>query len=359
MSPHAHGSTSKLESTTEARVSCNQPPPIIFGTSALGNLFQELDDQTKQGIVAQWFQSCGKQVAADSAGKYGAGLALESMAASLKTLNIDPDQVLISNKLGWRRVPLKTPEPTFEPGAWVNLKYDAVQDISYDGILRCYEQGCELLDPYVPQWVSVHDPDEYLAAACSSKEREERMEDILGAYRALGELREAGRVTAIGVGSKDWRVSQEICEQCTLDWVMLATSLTIYTHSPEVLAFVEQCHRDSIRVVNSAVFHSGFLTGGNHFDYREVVGNCESDRKLIHYREKFETVCRSHNVSPAQACVSFGMSPPGVDAIALNSSRASRVEENVSLVQTSLPDKFWSAMKDAGMIDSQYPYVAS
>ena len=41
-----------------------------------------------------------------------------------------PEKVLISNKLAWKRVPLPHPgaEPTFEPGAWVNLKNDAVQD---------------------------------------------------------------------------------------------------------------------------------------------------------------------------------------------------------------------------------------
>jgi hypothetical protein len=45
-------------------------------------------------------------------------------------LGVEPDKVLISNKLAWKRVPLTTPEPTFEPGVWVNLKNDAVQDIS-------------------------------------------------------------------------------------------------------------------------------------------------------------------------------------------------------------------------------------
>ena len=55
---------------------------------------------------------------------------------ALEELGVPPEKVLISNKLAWKRVPLKHPgaEPTFEPGAWVNLKNDAVQDISYQGI---------------------------------------------------------------------------------------------------------------------------------------------------------------------------------------------------------------------------------
>ena len=49
---------------------------------------------------------------------------------ALDELGVPPERVLISNKLAWKRVPLPHPgaEPTFEPGAWVNLKNDAVQD---------------------------------------------------------------------------------------------------------------------------------------------------------------------------------------------------------------------------------------
>ena len=75
----------------------------------------------------------------DSAGKYGAGLALETIGKGLDHLQIPADRVHISNKLGWYRVPLTTPEPTFETGAWIDLEYDAVQKVSYDGILQCWE----------------------------------------------------------------------------------------------------------------------------------------------------------------------------------------------------------------------------
>ncbi|MEM6473758.1 MAG: aldo/keto reductase, partial [Planctomycetota bacterium] len=257
----------------------------------------------------------------------------------------------------WRRVPLTTPEPTFEPGAWIDIEHDAIQDISYDGILRCYEQGCEMLHPYKAQLVSVHDPDEYLAAASDGHDRQARMDDIMGAYQALRELRDAGHVTAIGVGSKDWRVSEEICKHCDLDWVMLATSLTIFTHDRDVLTFVQRCRDQSIRVINSAVFHSGFLTGGDFFDYKEIDPKHERDRQLMGWRDRFNAICESYGVSPAQACVSFGLSPPGVDSIALNSSQASRVQENVSLVSSHPPREFWQALKNAELIASEYPYL--
>ena len=66
----------------------------------------------------------------DSAGKYGAGMALEELEKCLSELNIDPSDVIISNKLAWRRIPLTTPEPTFE-SCWVDLEHDAVQVNKY------------------------------------------------------------------------------------------------------------------------------------------------------------------------------------------------------------------------------------
>ena len=95
-------------------------------------------------------------------------------------MNVKGEDIIICNKLGWIRTALKTEEPTFEPGIWKDLKYDTVQKISYDGIMECFEQGNELLNGYIPQMVSVHDPDEYLASA-----KNEKHEHIPDAYEAL------------------------------------------------------------------------------------------------------------------------------------------------------------------------------
>ena len=105
-------------------------PRVIFGTATLGNLFVDLPEETKLEISREWFKT-GEMVVVDTAGKYGAGLALEVIGNNLRALNADPDKVVISNKLGWKRVPLTTDEPSFEPGAWIGLKNDAVQCISY------------------------------------------------------------------------------------------------------------------------------------------------------------------------------------------------------------------------------------
>jgi D-threo-aldose 1-dehydrogenase len=333
-------------------------PPITFGTSCLGNLYQALPEQTKLDIIKEMFLHVDPPVVLDSAGKYGAGLALEVIGRGLKELGISREDVVISNKLGWLRVPLQTPESTFEPGVWANLQYDAEQDISYEGILRCWEQGCELLgNVYKPQLVSVHDPDEYLAQATSAQERAKHFDDILGAYRALTELKHKGEVKAVGVGTKDWPIIRELSREVNLDWVMLANSLTVYTHPPELLAFMDELGEQNIGIINSAVFNAGFLIGGAYFNYRQLNPDHPEDKAKFEWREKFFAVCRRYYVPPNEACVQFGMSPPGVSSIALNTSRPERVQENVASVTAQIPAAFWTALKAEGLISPEYPYL--
>ncbi|MGE5521724.1 MAG: aldo/keto reductase, partial [Candidatus Dadabacteria bacterium] len=76
-------------------------PPVIFGTSGLGNLFVALDYQSKLDIVRECIAHSKGKVVFDSAGKYGAGLALETLGKCLNELQVPKENVVISNKLGW------------------------------------------------------------------------------------------------------------------------------------------------------------------------------------------------------------------------------------------------------------------
>ncbi len=316
-------------------------PPVIFGSSALGNLYEVPSDERKLAIVQAWLENGTPNVLIDSAGKYGAGLALESIGNNLRRLQVDPDQVLISNKLGWYRTPLTTAEPTFEPGAWLGIAHDAQQRISRQGILDCWEQGCQLLgEPYRPQLVSVHDPDDYLAAASDADDLQRRRDDLFAAYESLSRLRDTGETQYIGVGSKDWRVAREISKRVDLDWVMIANSLTVFTHPPELHAWIEVLAARGVGVINSAVFNAGFLIGGDYFNYRRVSMDNAADRPLFDWRTRFMSLCHEHGIAPAAACIQFGLSPPGVQALALNTSHPERVAENVEMASESLPTRF-------------------
>jgi len=333
-------------------------PPIIFGTSALGNLYKALEFKTKKEIVAECFKYVEAPVVFDSAGKYGAGLALEMMGKIFNELNVSPDDVIISNKLGWKRIPLTTSEPTFEIGVWKDLKYDAVQNISYNGIIECIEQGNDLLGgKYIPQLVSVHDPDEYIAMAYNEKERDKYFSDIIDAYKALENLKNQGKVKSIGIGAKNWKIIRELDAEINLDWVMFANSMTIFKHPPELIAFMDKLNKKGVGIINSAVFHAGFLIGGNYFDYKLIKPDNKENKAIFQWRDEFIKTCTQFGVSPAIACVQFGFTAPGVIAISLNTSNPKRVKDNVESATATIPYEFWITLKNKGLIDKNYPYV--
>lgn len=332
-------------------------PPIVFGTGGLGNMYQILSPEAERGIVEQWFEQTNGIVAIDTAGKYGAGLALERIGRQLKRLGKGADDVVISNKLGWRRMPLTTPEPTFEADIWKGLEHDAMQDISYDGILRCYEEGLALLDGPPCQLVSVHDPDEYIDAATDDADREKRWEDLGGAYQALTDLKQAGKVAGVGIGAKNWETIREFSERFTLDWIMMANCLTIHSHPAGLVDFLAELKSKGIAVMNAAVFNGGFLVGSDFYNYHQIDPDSENGKALFAWREKFVATCEEFSVNVAEACVRFGNSPPAVDTVALSSSRAKRVASNVKAVVAEIPAEFWAAMKARGLMDKGYPHV--
>lgn len=327
-------------------------PEVIFGTSGLGNLYVVMPDAVKCAIVEEYVKAIKGRALPflDTAGKYGAGLALESIGNCLRQLNVSPDEILISNKLGWLRTPLLSAEPTFEPGVWKDLKYDAIQKISYDGILECYEQGNQLLGNYKSSYVSVHDPDEYLAAATDAADADKRYKDILAAYEALHDLKNKGETEAIGVGAKDWRSIARIEKDVKLDWVMIANSWTLHDHPKELLDFMKKLQKQGTFVINSAVFNGGFLTGGEFYNYHWIDPDTTSGHELLEWRNKFYELCNAWQVAPAAACIRFGISAPGVKNIALSTTNPKRVVTNMALVDAVIPDGFWTALHDNGLI---------
>ncbi len=317
--------------------------PVIFGTSCLGNLYRVLPYETKLELARAWFRTAAKP-AIDSAGKYGAGLALESIGRALRDLAVPADGITVSVKLGWRRKPLTTPEPTFEPGVWAGLEYDAEQDISYHGIMRCYEEASELLGGRPIDLVSVHDPDEFLAGGGS-------VEDILGAYKALFELKQAGRVRGVGIGAKDWRVIRGLYNDIKFDWVMFACAPTILRHPRELREFMLKLKDDRVGIIDSALFNGGFLTGGAMLDYRKA--DPVRDAALFQKRADYLAVCKDFSIDPAAAAVEYGFRQPGVVAVSLNTSDPARIPVNASYAQHKSPAEFWAELIRRKVIDDE------
>ena len=321
--------------------------PIVFGTSCLGNLYKAIPMETKVAIAAEWFKAFEHPVV-DSAGKYGAGLSLECIGKALKALGKKNGDLTISVKLGWRRSRRLNPgeEPTFEPGAWAGLEYDAVQDISYDGIMRCHAEAKDLLGGFPIDLVSVHDPDEYLAHAESQRGGDGQnsafsapLRDIKEAYAALFELKARGEAESVGIGSKDWRVIEMLWRDgVKFDWAMFACQPTLLVHPPELISFVNELKAAGVTLIDSAVFNGGFLIGSDMLDYRKA--DPEKDAAAFAFREHYLELCRRHGLDPAAPAVEYAYRL-GFDAVALNTASPHRILKNAAYANAKAPEAFW------------------
>ena len=321
--------------------------PVIFGTSCLGNLYKSIPMETKVAIAAEWFKAFEHPVI-DSAGKYGAGLSLECIGKALKALGKKNGDLTISVKLGWRRSRRLNPgeEPTFEPGAWAGLEYDAVQDISYDGIMRCHAEAKELLGGFPIDLVSVHDPDEYLAHAESQRGGDGQNSafsaalcEIKDAYRALFKLKARGEAESVGIGSKDWRVIEMLWRDgVKFDWVMFACQPTLLVHPPELISFVNELKTAGVTLIDSAVFNGGFLIGSDMLDYRKA--DPKKDAAAFAFRSCYLELCSRYGLDPAAPAVEYAYRL-GFDAVALNTASPHRILKNAAYANAKAPEAFW------------------
>jgi D-threo-aldose 1-dehydrogenase len=135
---------------------------------------------------------------------------------------------------------------------------------------------------------------------------------------------------------------------------MIANSMTIKTHPQELLDFIVEMEGKGVNVINSAVFHSGFLVGSDYFDYKQVQRGTAKTDALFAWREEFFEICNQFSVKPAEACVQFALNVPGVKSIALNTTDAKRVKENVEMARVELPFEFWDTLQTKGLIEVNF-----
>jgi D-threo-aldose 1-dehydrogenase len=305
-------------------------PPIMFGTRALGADAEPIPEQTRRAIIGEWFERVEPPVFINTRCD---GVALQMLGHTLKRFDVSPEEIVI------------------------NLELD-VPTMHYDATCNRWHEAVERLGGrYTPRLASLRGLDAYLAAATTAADRDRRFANVLEAYRALNDLKSAAQIAAIGASATDWRIVLQILTIVDLDWVMLAGCLTVLNHSTDVIDFVASLAECQIPFVNSGVFQSGFLVGGPHFDERIISTEAASDRPLFAWRKAFVALCHGHGISPAHACIQFGLSPPGVVAVALNTSHPDRVAENVASVLNQVPNSFWAAMKEEGLLAAEYPHL--
>jgi D-threo-aldose 1-dehydrogenase len=138
---------------------------------------------------------------------------------------------------------------------------------------------------------------------------------------------------------------------------MFANSFTIMQHPPELIRFMDSLASRYIGIINSALFHGGFLLGGRFFDYRLIDPSLPSDQQRLAWRQRFTETCAELGQSPFNVGVAFGRAHSAITAVALSSSRADRVPEHVRAASQVMPDNVWEVLRERGLIAAELPFL--
>jgi D-threo-aldose 1-dehydrogenase len=295
------------------------------GTAPIGGLFRAVTDDDAAAVLATAWDSGVRYF--DTAPHYGAGLAERRLGAFLR--DTPRSEVVVSTKVGRLLVP---GQGTDGDDAYWGGPLDLVRrrDYTRDGVHRSIEDSLARtgLDRF--DLVLIHDPDEHWTDA------------VARAYPALEELREAGAVSAIGVGMNQWEMPLRFIEQSDIDVVLIAGRFTLLDRTAQA-RLLPACLERDVAVVAGGVFNSGVLADPDtspYFDYADASASVVDRAREIRER------CRSQGVPLAAAALQFPSRHPAVTSTLVGARDRAEMEENLVGLRHAVPEGLWAELDD-------------
>jgi D-threo-aldose 1-dehydrogenase len=251
---------------------------------------------------------------------------------------------LLSTKVG--RVMNPDSSVGAEEDAYVApLPFRPVYDYSYDGVMRSFEASRQRIGVFSPDILYVHD-----IGRMTHGDRHDHYWSQLttgGGFRALGELRDAGLVKAVGLGVNEWQAVAEAMDEFDIDVTMLAGRYTLLEQ--ESLALLDRCHREGVGIVVAGAFNSGILAGNRKFNYAEAPAD------ILARVEAIEAACEAEGVTMQAAALIFPLLHPAVVTVVSGARNGEQLKANVAWFEQEIPASFWSRLKDKGVISADAP----
>lgn len=298
---------------------------IGFGAASIGNLYSATSDEDAQAAVQAAWESGIRYF--DTAPHYGLGLSERRLGAALS--GHPRDEYVISTKVGRLIVPREDPLEWDDDGFAVPGDLGRQWDFSRDGILRSVEASLQRtgLDRF--DILYLHDPDRSGIPDAAS----------MGA-RTLIELRDAGVVTAVGIGSNDARAVAELFRAADIDVAMLAGRCTLLDHG----AYDDVLDAAGDRsIVAVGIFNSGLLSRprpapGATFDY------APASEQMLAKAVRLADLAEKHGATLPQAAIAYPLRTPGVANVTIGMRTERHVRDNINLYLTPPPRSLWDEL---------------
>lgn len=330
--------TNPLNQRTRSPVNLSK---LGFGGAPLGNLYRKIEDADAQATLqAAW--DAGIRYF-DTAPQYGLGRSELRVGQGLA--RYDRGAFTLSTKAG--RVLEDCAPEDVTPEAFVDVpQKHIVFDYTYDGIMRSVEDSTMRLGIATFDMLFLHDID---AGTHGDAGAEDKLRELFvhGGYRALTELRDAGRINAIGAGVNTWQICEQLLGEADFDGFLLAGRYTLLEQEP-LDTFLPLCLKRDVGIILGGPYNSGILaTGaidGARFDY------APASEDILKRVRKLEEVCAAHDTPLIAAALQFPLGHSAVKSVIPGASTADEVRQNVKIFETPIPVALWSDLKSQGLI---------
>jgi D-threo-aldose 1-dehydrogenase len=315
-----------------------------LGGTGLGDMYHTTrDDAAMATVDAAW--EAGIRYF-DTAPHYGAGLSEHRFGQALR--GRARDEYTLSTKVGRLLAPDVAGD--IQAPFVSSLPFKRVIDFTADGARRSVEDSLQRLAIGRIDIVYVHDlsPDafggdfeHYFRIAAGPG----------GAFEGLVRLREEGVIRGWGLGVNTVEPCLRALRQSDPDIFLLAGRYTLMETTPLAELF-PLCAARGAHVVVGGPFNSGFLAGGDHYDYQSAS---QAQREQ---RERLRRVAADHGVDLAAAALQFGLAHPVVAATIPGASSPEHLRRNAALMQMAIPAQFWQALATEGLLPPEAPLPA-
>ncbi|MGR6467312.1 aldo/keto reductase [Rhizobium sp. PAMB 3182] len=326
------------------------PVPLTrmgFGGAPLGNLYRKVSDEDAQSALLAAYDVGVRYF--DTAPQYGLGRSEERFGKAMKVFG--RDNIQLSTKIGRLLLDCEPDEVT--PEAFVDVPQKRIVfDYTYDGVMRSYEASRGRMDIRNADILLVHDVDVFSQGSQEKSDAKVRELFDGGGYKALVELRDAGEIAAIGAGVNEWQVCERLLGLGDFDCFLLAGRYTLLEQ--EALdSFLPLCERRDVGIILGGPYNSGILaTGaieGAKYNY------APAPEPILERVRRIEEVCRAHDTRLIAAALQFVFGHPCVKTVIPGAVNADEVKANAKLMETRIPDAFWSDLKSQGLVRADAP----
>lgn len=320
-----------------------------FGAAPLGNMFRDIPEAEALSTVnAAWDDGIRYF---DNAPFYGAGLAELRMGAALK--GRPRDEYVISTKVG--RLILDEVEDVAardlgeKGGVFKHGRPNKiVNDYSADATLRSIDDSLRRLGTDRIEILWVHDVaqdfygDEWLGVFESARK---------GAFVALDRLRDEGVIKAWGLGVNRVEPIELLLalEKHRPDGFLLAGRYTLLDHDRALQRVMPAVAERGLGIVVGGPYSSGALVGGPNFEYAPATP------AILERVARIKAIADAHGVSMKAAGLQFALANPAVAAVIPGASRPERIAEDRAAFAEVVPDGFWRAIRQAGLVNPLAP----